>query len=207
MNLWSWIFFPRSRVFERSGRRPSSAGQVPHGRLRAIWIFCVQRVREMYCSCALCFIRARFLFVRDLCAIRVIRARFIIRARYLLFVRDVLLFARDIYYSCVICAQFVSFVRDLYYSCTIFIHAWSVRDSCHDVFIGPGFDPLHFQHDHFVGPGFDSRVRSPVSGQWNPWPMSLHNSLQEANKQLNYQQRLLIGYAFKKFLENVNGHP
>ncbi len=132
MNLWSWIFLSRSRVFERSGRRPSSAGQVPRGRLRAICIFRAQRVREMYCSCAICFTLARFLFVRDLCAIRVIRARFIIRERYLLFVRNV-------YYSCAICA--------------------------HDVFIGPGFEPLHFRRDHFAGPGFDSRVRSPVSGQ------------------------------------------
>ena len=57
MNLWSWILFPRSRIFERSGRRPSFADDVPRGRSRAI-----------------CLIRARSVneaFVRELCAIRV----------------------------------------------------------------------------------------------------------------------------------------
>ena len=56
-------------------------------------------------------------FMRDACAICTVRARSV------LFVRD--------FYSCAICARFVSFVRDIDYSCAIFIiRARSVRDSC-----------------------------------------------------------------------------
>ena len=46
-----------------------------------------------------------------------------------------------------------------------------VRDLCmfrvpraHNVFVGPGFEPLTLQHDFCVGSGFDSRARLPVSG-------------------------------------------
>ncbi len=84
MILWSWIFFPRSKVFERSGRCPLSNGNVPRGRLLAICIFRARRVRDMYCSCAICFIRARFLFVRNLFSSCVI---FILLA-WSVFVRD-----------------------------------------------------------------------------------------------------------------------
>ena len=58
MNLWSWIFFPWSKVFERSGHCPSSDGNVPRGRSRAICIF---RARH---SCAICIIRARSEIIR-----------------------------------------------------------------------------------------------------------------------------------------------
>ena len=88
-------------------------------------------------------------FVRDACAICDVHARSVfIRARFL-FVRDLFLFMRDFYSWCEIC----------FYLCAIFI------PRAHDVFISPGFEPLHFQHDHFVGLGFNSRVQSPVSGQ------------------------------------------
>ena len=39
--------------------------------------------------------------------------------------------------------------------------------------IGPGFEPRTEQYEFFIGPGFDSQARSPVSGQCDPWPMSL----------------------------------
>ena len=121
-------------------------------------------VREFY-LCAICvrfvsFVRD-LLFVRDLCAISVIRARY-------------LLFVHDIYYSCaifIICAQYLLFVRDL---CAI--HVLFVRNLCaifaslcaprtHDVFVGPGFEPLTMQHDLFTGPRFNSRAWLTVSGQ------------------------------------------
>ena len=75
MNLWSWIFFPRPKVFERSGRRPSSGDNVPRGRPRAI---CIIRARSVIISCARSvyepfIIRARSvrdscIFLRSLCA-------------------------------------------------------------------------------------------------------------------------------------------
>ena len=70
MILWSWIFFPRSKVFERSGHRPSSDGLVPRGRCARSVFFCPRRVRNLYCfKCAICCIlRARA--VHDLCLIR-----------------------------------------------------------------------------------------------------------------------------------------
>ena len=108
-NLWSWIFFPRSKVLERSGRRPSSGGTVPRGRSHAIFLI---RARSVIVSC-MRSVYEPFIFMRD---------------------------------PCVICMSFCA------------PHA-------HDVFIGPGFEPLHFQCNHFVGPGFDSWVRSPVAGQ------------------------------------------
>ena len=40
-------------------------------------------------------------------------------------------------------------------------------------FAGPGFEPWTMQDLIFMGPGFNSRARMPVSGQVNPWPMSL----------------------------------
>ncbi len=116
-------------------------------------------------------------FVCDACVICTVRAQSV------LFVHD--------FYSCTICAQFVSFVRDIYYSCVIFIiraqyllfvrdlcaiHVLFVRDLCaicaslcapraHDVFVGPGFEPLTMQHDLFTGPRFNSRAWLPVPGQ------------------------------------------
>ena len=39
--------------------------------------------------------------------------------------------------------------------------------------VGRGFEPRTEQYDFFIGPGFDSQARSPVSGQCDPWPMSL----------------------------------
>ena len=46
-----------------------------------------------------------------------------------------------------------------------------VRDLCmfrvpcaHNVYVGPGFEPLTLQHDFFVGSGFDSHARPPFSG-------------------------------------------
>ena len=56
MNLWSWIFFPRSKVFKQSGHHPSSAGQVPRGRLRAICIFHARRVCNLYSLCAIFYV-------------------------------------------------------------------------------------------------------------------------------------------------------
>ena len=119
MNLWSWIFFPRSKVFERSGHRLLSAGQVPCGRLRAICVFCARRVRDLYQLCAIC------LFVRDL----------FIRARSVSVVRDLFIHARSIY-SCVICVSFCAsrahnvFVGPGFKPLTI----------QHDLFTGPRFD-------------------------------------------------------------------
>ena len=97
-------------------------------------------------------------FVRDACAICTVCARSV------LFVRD--------FYSCVICARFVSFVHDIYYSCAIimlfvrdiYYRVRSVRDLCaicaslcapraHDVFVGPGFEPLTMQYDLLQVPG------------------------------------------------------
>ena len=40
-------------------------------------------------------------------------------------------------------------------------------------FAGPGFKPRTMQDLIFMGPGFNSQARMPVSGQVNPWPMSL----------------------------------
>ena len=66
------------------------------------------------------------------------------------------------------------------------IRARSVRDPClfrairaHDVFVGPGFEPLTLQHDRFVGLGFDSWAQSPVSGPCT-WPMSLAPAIGES---------------------------
>jgi hypothetical protein len=39
--------------------------------------------------------------------------------------------------------------------------------------VGRGFEPWTKQYDFCIGPGFDSQARSPVSGQCDPWPMSL----------------------------------
>jgi hypothetical protein len=117
MILWSWIFFPRSKVFERSGRRPSSDGQVPRGRSRAICIFHARRVRNLYYSCAISYVlRARSVvfYVRELCTICV------------LFVRDL----------CAICVSF----------CAPRAHDVLVGPGFeplpmqHDLFTGPRFD-------------------------------------------------------------------
>ena len=75
---------------------------------------------------------------------------------------------RDLHCStCAICC--ILRARAVHDLCLI--RARSVRDPClfrairaHDVFIGPGFEPLTLQHDRFVGPGFDSWAQSPVSG-------------------------------------------
>ena len=40
-------------------------------------------------------------------------------------------------------------------------------------FVGPGFEPRTKHRDIFIGPGFNSQARSPISGQCDPWPMSL----------------------------------
>ena len=39
--------------------------------------------------------------------------------------------------------------------------------------VGRGFEPRAEQYDFCIYPGFDSQARSPVSGQCDPWPMSL----------------------------------
>ena len=46
----------------------------------------------------------------------------------------------------------------------------------HDVFVGPGFQPLTLQHGQFVGPEFDSQAQPSVSGPPNSWPMSMAKS-------------------------------
>ena len=63
----------------------------------------------------------------------------------------------------------------------------SVRGPCvfdarraHAVFVGPGFEPLTLQVNLCTGPRFDSRAWLPVSGQWNPWPMSLAHAIGES---------------------------
>ena len=110
--------FPRSKVFERSGRCPLSNGNVPRGRLLAICIFCARRMHELYYLCAICIIHVRSVMFPacDQCT------------NHSLFVCDL----------CAICVSF----------CT---------PCAHDVFLGPGFEPLHFQRNHFVGPGFSVR--------------------------------------------------
>ena len=92
----SWTDLLHWRViFERSVRRPSSGGNVPRGRLRAICIY----------SCAIC------LFVHDLCAIC------IYSCAICLFVHDscaiCIVCARSIS-SCAICILFALLVRAMF---------------------------------------------------------------------------------------------
>jgi hypothetical protein len=138
MNFWSWIFFPRSKVFD---------GLTIVRRLVVIF--------HMEC-----------------------------RTRFVFYVHDLLLFP-----ACDWCTNHLLFVCN---PCAICVSFCTPRE--HDVFIGPGFEPLYFQCDHFVGPGFDSWVRLPMLGQWNPWPMSNMHCLSPSDLIEPRSEHLTNGY-------------